>query len=105
MKTYKKHLQAVLAVFVLLFVLPVGIVTAQTENTKAQTEELEEIVDFLKSPKKNFVLGLFCLYAHCRGRRAFINCPRNLSYCLDFKLISHTRTEFFNCKSVSCNLL
>ena len=44
MKTYKKHLQAVLAVFVLLFVLPVGIVTAQTENTKAQTEELEEIV-------------------------------------------------------------
>ena len=44
MKTYKKHLQAVLAVFVLLFVLPVGIVTAQTENTKAQTEDLEEIV-------------------------------------------------------------
>ena len=45
MKTYKNYLQAVLAVFVLLFVLPVGIVTAQTvEAAKAQTEELEEIV-------------------------------------------------------------
>ena len=45
MKTYKKHLQSVLAVFVLLFVLPVGIVTAQTEGSAtSQTEELEEIV-------------------------------------------------------------
>ena len=45
MKTYKKHLQSVLAVFVLLFVLPVGIVTAQTEGSATtQTEELDEIV-------------------------------------------------------------
>ena len=42
MKTYKKHLQAVLAVFVLLFVLPVGNVTAQT--VEAQKNDLEEIV-------------------------------------------------------------
>ena len=45
MKTYKKQLQAVLAVFVLLFVLPVGIVTAQTKETTAvQNEEVEEII-------------------------------------------------------------
>ena len=44
MKTYKKHLQTVLAVFVLLFVLPVGIVTAQAEEVTTQKENLEEIV-------------------------------------------------------------
>ena len=45
MKTYKKHLQTVLAVFALLFVLPVGTIAAQTEEKKSvQKEELEEIV-------------------------------------------------------------
>ena len=45
MKTYKKQLQTVLAVFVLLFVSPVGMVTAQTEEVATiQKEEVEEIV-------------------------------------------------------------
>ena len=46
MKTYIKHLQTLFAVFVLLFVFPIGTAVAQSDNNKevkAQQEELEEI--------------------------------------------------------------
>ena len=44
MKAYKKHLQTVLAILALLFVLPVGKATAQTEEVApSPKEELEEI--------------------------------------------------------------
>lgn len=47
MKTYRKHLQTLLAAFVLIFVFPVGTIMAQVDESnevKAQQEELEEIV-------------------------------------------------------------
>ena len=47
MKTYRKYLQALLAVFVLLFVFPIGTAMAQANESKVvanQQEELEEIV-------------------------------------------------------------
>ena len=44
MKTYSKHLQTLLAVFVLLFVFPIGTVMAQSNERKVQQEELDEIV-------------------------------------------------------------
>ena len=45
MKTYRKHLQTLLAVFALLFVFPVGIATVQAEDvTSSKQDELEEVV-------------------------------------------------------------
>lgn len=47
MKTYRKYLQALLAVFVLLFVFPIGTAMAQSNESKKvdnQQNELEEIV-------------------------------------------------------------
>ena len=47
MKTYSKHLQTLLAVFVLLFVFPIGTVVAQSDKSsveKSQKVELDEIV-------------------------------------------------------------
>lgn len=45
MKTYRKHLQTLLAVFAFLFVFPMGIATVQAEDvTSSKHEELEEVI-------------------------------------------------------------